>query len=162
MSKALLPGSYDPITVGHLDIIRRASEMYDEVTVLIAKNSSKNYMLCTKKRVQLAEDAVKSLPNVKVDSFDGMLVNYVAKNGRPVIVKGLRNATDFEYEQNMAFYNRELSMRKYGFPAETLFLCSAPEFSETSSSLVRTVIGYGACFDDLVPNSELLKSILAE
>lgn len=162
MSKALIPGSFDPITVGHLDIIIRASEMYNEVTVLVAKNSAKSYMLCTDKRVQLVEDAVKDLENVKVDSFDGMLVDYVAKNGRPVIVKGLRNATDFEYEQNMAFYNRELSMRKYGFTAETLFLVSQPRFSETSSSLVRTLMSYGADFDDLVPNATLLKSIILE
>ncbi len=162
MSKALIPGSFDPITVGHLDIIRRASEMYDEVIVLAAKNSAKNYMLCTSKRVQLLEDAVKDMKNVIVDSFDGMLVDYVAKNGRPIIVKGLRNASDFEYEQNMAFYNRELSLRKYGFAVETVFLVSRPQFAETSSSLVRTVIEYGADFDDLVPNAKLLKSIIAD
>ena len=162
MNKALIPGSFDPITVGHLDIIRRAAEMYDEVTVLVAKNSAKNYMLCTGKRARLIEDAVKNLKNVKVDSFDGTLVDYVATNGKPVIVKGLRNSTDFEYEQNMAFYNRELSVRKYGFSAETLFLVSLPCFSEVSSSLVRTLLGCGTGVDDLVPNAKLLKNIVAE
>lgn len=162
MRTALLPGSYDPITKGHLDIIRRAAALYDKVTVLVAKNENKNYMLCTKSRVALAEDAVKDIPGVTVDEFDGMLVDYIVSHGKPVIVKGLRNSADFTYEQNMAFYNYELSSRKYGFAAETVFLNSRPEFAEISSSLVRTLIGFGADYSDLVPNAELLKELLKQ
>jgi len=109
MSKALIPGSFDPITNGHLDIIRRTSSLFDEVIVLVSKNASKNYMLCSKKRTALVEDAVKELPNVTVMCYDGLLVDFAAENGIDVTVKGIRNDKDYSYEENMAGANMLLS-----------------------------------------------------
>jgi pantetheine-phosphate adenylyltransferase len=160
MSKALLPGSYDPITVGHLDIIRRCSKMFDEVVVLISKNSSKNYMLCSKNRAALAEDAVKDLPNVRVDVFDGYLVDYAKANNIDVTVKGLRNGADFEYEQNMAYTNLQLSRNIHGYDFETLYMPCNKKFSDISSSLVRMLLQKNGSIDELVPNSKLLLELI--
>ena len=160
MRCALLPGSYDPITIGHLDVIRRAAALFDKVTVLIAHNPSKNPLLCPEKRRSLAEDAVKDLPNAAVECFDGMLIDYIAAHDKPVLVKGIRNEKDFSYENEMAQYNRELCIRKYGFEAETLFLPSLPNYCAVSSTLVRTLIASGGKYDDLVPNAALLSEFL--
>ena len=160
MSYAILPGSYDPITVGHLDIIRRASLLFDNVTVLVAKNNAKHYLLTAAERLELVSDAIKNLKNVTAEEFDGMLVDYIESHERPVIVKGIRGDKDLYYEQNMAHYNRQLSRRKYGFTAETLFLISEVEYSEISSTLVRTLIDCQTDFSDLVPNAALLTSML--
>lgn len=160
MSKALLPGSYDPITTGHLDIIRRCSKLFDEVTVLVSKNAQKNYLLCSKNRAALAEDAVKDLPNVKVDVYDGLLVDYVKTHGIDVTVKGLRNETDFNYEQNMAYTNLQLSENLHGYAFETLYMPCSKEYSDVSSSLVRMLLEQKGNIDNLVPNSTLLLSLL--
>ena len=113
MRTALLPGSYDPITNGHIEIIKRASELYDKVIVLSAVNASKNYMLCEKSRLALIEDAIKDIPNATSDSFSGLLVDYCASHGNPVIVKGLRNEKDFIYEQDMALFNKDLGIIRH-------------------------------------------------
>lgn len=160
MSKALLPGSYDPITLGHLDIIKRCSKLFDEVIVLISKNSSKNYMLCSKSRAILAQDAVKYLPNVKVDMYDGYLIDYAKLNGIDVTVKGIRNSTDFEYEQNMAATNMLLSRNIYGVDFETIYMPCSKEYADVSSSLVRMILQKQGCVDSLVPNSKLLLECL--
>lgn len=160
MSKALLPGSYDPITVGHLDIIKRCSKMFDEVVVLIAKNAQKNYMLCSEKRATLVYDAVKELPNVKVDVFDGLLVEYAFHNNIDVTVKGIRNNADYQYEQNMAVTNEKLSQSLYCKSFETLFLQCSDSLSGVSSSLVRLILAKDGDLSNLVPNPELLKSTL--
>ena len=142
MATALIPGSYDPITIGHLDIITRASNKYDKVIVLIAQNSNKTYTLSPENRLTLAKDAVKHLKNVTCDMFDGYIVDYIANIDKSItIVKGLRNATDFDYEKEMAIYNKELSERKYGFSVETVFFLSNSNYSNISSSLVKTLIG---------------------
>lgn len=160
MITAILPGSYDPITVGHLDIIKRASDMYDEVIVLIAKNSAKNYTLCSKSRLALAEDAVKDLKNVRCDVFDGFVVDYAARFDKAVFVKGLRNETDFSYEKEMAAYNAILSEKKYGKPLETVYLDARPAFAAVSSTLVRTLLSVGGSIDEYVPNASLLLSLI--
>ena len=160
MKTALIPGSYDPITNGHLEIIRRAAILYDKVIVLSAINPSKNYMLCEKSRLALIENAIKDIPNAIADSFSGLLVDYCASHENPVIVKGIRNEKDFIYEQDMALFNKELGKRRLNIDVETVFLCADAVFSEISSTRVRFYIQNGTDFDDLVPDSELLKELL--
>ena len=161
MITAILPGSYDPITVGHLDIIRRAAALYDEVIVLIAKNSAKNYLLCSKSRLALAEDAVRELPNVRCDSFDGYIVDYAARFEKAVLVKGLRNAADYTYEAEMAAYNAILMEKKYGKALETVYLDAKSANAVISSTLVRNLLTIGAAVEDYVPNAALLNSFLS-
>ncbi len=160
MSRALIPGSFDPITLGHLDIIKRASMLFDEVIVLAAINPNKNYMLCTNSRVSLIQDAIKGIKNVSVDSFDGLLVTYMNTHSIDVIVKGLRNFTDYAYENDMALTNIRLGSKMYGMNAETLYMPCKPEFFDTSSSLVRLMLSQGADVSQLVPNNKLLLSFL--
>ena len=160
MSCALLPGSYDPITNGHVDVIRRAALLFDKVIVLVSHNSAKHYTFCAKSRLALAADAIRAIPNASADAYDGMLVDYIASHGHPVIVKGIRNEKDFLYEQEMAIYNRQLSERKYGFAAETLLLPADTAYAGVSSTLIRTLMNCGGAYDDLVPNAELMRSIL--
>ena len=160
MRCAILPGSYDPITNGHLEIIKRAAALYDKVIVLSAVNASKNYMLCERSRLALIEDAIKDIPNAVAESFSGLLVDYCASHGNPVIVKGLRNEKDFTYEQDMALFNKDLGLRRHNINVETVFLCSDAKFSEISSTRVRFYAQTGTEFDDLVPNPELLMSFL--
>ena len=160
MRTALLPGSYDPITNGHLEIIKRASELYDKVIVLSAVNASKNYMLCEKSRLTLIEDAIKDIPNAIADSFSGLLVDYCASHGNPVIVKGLRNEKDFIYEQDMALFNKDLGKRRHNIDVETVFLCADAKFAEVSSTRVRFYVQTGTDFKDLGPNPDLLCELL--
>lgn len=160
MSKALIPGSFDPITTGHLDIITRASKMFDEVVVLISKNSSKNYMLCSNKRLMLVEDAVKNLKNVKVCAYDGLLVDFANKNNIDVVVKGIRNQNDFNYEQEMANANMLLSRKMYFKDFETIYLPSSKNFVDVSSTVVRLLLQNHSDIDGLVPNPKLLMSML--
>lgn len=157
MSKALVTGSYDPITVGHLDIIKRTAEIFDEVTVLISRNSSKEYLLCTKKRKLLVEDAVKELKNVTVDIDDGLVADYAMTHGVTAIVKGIRNVQDFDYENQMTRANEILGDVYYGKKCETMYLLCNPQFEGISSTLVRVMLKKGTGFEKLVPNPELLK-----
>jgi len=160
MTKALITGSYDPITVGHMDIIARCSKMFDEVIVLISKNSEKNYMLCSNSRAALAEDAVKSFGNVSVDIYDGMIAEYAVNKNITTVVKGLRNEKDYIYENEMALVNMRLAKTIFGGDCETLYMPCKPEFSDVSSTLVRILIKQGKDFSSLVPNAELLKQKL--
>lgn len=146
---AVYPGSFDPITSGHLDIIERSSHLYTEVIVLVAVNSAKHPAFTLEQRVDMIERSVRSegLTNVRVDSFDtGLLVDYVAKLGGRVIVKGLRAVSDFEYEFQMALLNRRLHP-----DIETAFLMTASEYSYLSSSIVKEIARLGGEIGGLVP-----------
>ena len=162
MSKALIPGSYDPITVGHLDVIKRASLLFDEVVVLVSKNSAKNYMLCSEKRAVLVEDAVKKLHNVRVAIYDGLLVDFANANDIDVTVKGIRNDKDYQYEESMAGTNMLLSRKLYGRDFETVYLPCSKEYSDVSSTVVRMLLSNDADVSGLVPNSELLIGLIKE
>lgn len=162
MSRALIPGSYDPITVGHLDIIRRSALLFDEVVVLVSKNSSKNYMLCSEKRAMLVEDAVKKLHNVRVAIYDGLLVDFAKANDIDVTVKGIRNDKDYQYEESMAGTNMLLSQKLYGRNFETMYLPCSKEYSDVSSTIVRMLLSNDGDITGLVPNSELLIKTIKE
>lgn len=162
MSRALIPGSYDPITVGHLDIIKRTATLFDEVVVLISKNSSKNYMLCSEKRAMLVEDAVKKLHNVRVAIYDGLLVDFATTNNIDVTVKGIRNDKDYQYEESMAGTNMLLSRKLYGRDFETMYLPCSKEYADVSSTVVRMLISNDGDISGLVPNKELLLKTIKE
>ena len=156
MSKALIPGSYDPITVGHLDVIKRAANLFDEVVVLVSKNASKNYMLCSEKRAMLVEDAVKKLHNVRVAIYDGLLVDFANSNCIDVTVKGIRNDKDYQYEESMAGTNMLLSRKMYGRDFETMYLPCSKDYADVSSTVVRMLLSNDGNISGLVPNEELL------
>ncbi|MCW3061826.1 MAG: Phosphopantetheine adenylyltransferase [Capsulimonas sp.] len=148
---AVYPGSFDPVTSGHLDIIRRAAAMYDEVVVLAAVNSSKSPMFGIAERVEMLETACSDLNNVSVERLEkALLVDFAMARGAQVIVKGLRAVSDFEYEFQMAMLNRRLQ------PAvETVFLMAAGEHSFLSSSIVKEIGRLGGQIEGLVPDAVL-------
>lgn len=147
MSQAIYPGSFDPVTRGHLDIIRRASKLFDHLTVVVAHNLSKpGGMFTVGERVQMLRRCTENLPNVSVDVCDGLLADYVRKNGANVVVKGLRAMSDFEQEFQQALTNKNL------YPEmETLFISSAVEYTFLSSSIVKQVCSLGGDVTDFVP-----------
>lgn len=144
--KAVYPGSFDPVTNGHADIIRRAAALVDELVVAVLINTAKNPMFTLEERVRLLEETTADLPNVRVDSFSGLLINYMQQHDIPLIVKGLRAISDFEAEFQMALMNRRLSPG-----AETVFLMTANEHSYLSSSLVKEIYRLGGAVEELVP-----------
>ncbi len=146
MNKAVYPGSFDPVTYGHLDIIERAAAVFDEVNVAVVVNPSKNPLFSLSERVELIRMCTQHLPNVTVSQFEGLLVNYVERQGARVIIKGLRAISDFEYEFQMALMNRKQNPR-----IETLFMMTSGKYSYLSSSLVKEVLRLGGCVRDLVP-----------
>lgn len=148
MKIGIYPGSFDPITNGHLDIIERASRLCDEVIVAVLQNPSKNPLFTLEERVGLIEDAVKSYGNIKVECFSGLLIDYAKKKDAKMIIKGLRAVSDFEYEFQMALMNRKLAS-----DIETIFLMTSSENSYLSSSLVKEVARFGGCIEGLVPLS---------
>lgn len=152
MSHALCPGSFDPPTVGHLDIIARASELFDKVTVGVIRNTTKTAVLDAPERVEMLKLCVAKLKNVEVVSFDGLLVDCVKEVNATVVVKGLRAVSDFDYELQMAQMNRQLSN------VETLFMSTNPGQSFLSSSMVRDVAKYGGDISPLVP-SEIYEEV---
>ena len=145
MSVALVPGSFDPPTKGHLDVVERCAGIFDEVIVAVVRNPSKSPLFTAEERMQLLEECCASWPNVSVGAFSGLLVDYAAETGADVIVKGLRAMTDFDYELQMSQMNRHLS------GIVTLFVATKPEFGYLSSSLVKQVAGLGGSVDSLVP-----------
>lgn len=147
MSKAIYPGSFDPVTFGHLDIIKRSSAMFDEVIVGVLNNSTKNPLFKTEERKQMLEEAVEGLDNVKVISFDGLLIDFMKKNDISVIVRGLRAITDFDYELQIAQSNRKVSKETI----DTVFLTTSIEYAYLSSSIVREYASYGTDVSDFVP-----------
>ena len=151
---AICPGSFDPITKGHLDIISRTAGLFDKVIVLLLRNDTKHYSFSIEERKAFIEKCIKDLPNVSVDTYDGLLADYAAKNDISVIVKGLRAMSDFEYEFQMALTNRKLNKQ-----VETLFLTTSAENMYLSSSMVKQIAGLGGDISDFVPK-EILGDIL--
>lgn len=148
MSIAICPGSFDPITLGHLNIIRRTSHIFDEVIVCIMHNAAKTSpMFSVEERVEMCEKAVSRYPNVRVETYSGLLADYAKQYPGAVIVKGLRAVSDFEYEFQMNQINRNLNPQ-----LETMFLTSEGKYTFLSSSLVREMAAYGANLKGLVPD----------
>ncbi|MGY1760341.1 pantetheine-phosphate adenylyltransferase [Geodermatophilus sp. SYSU D00779] len=145
MRRAVCPGSFDPVTNGHVDVITRAAGLYDELVVAVLVNPGKAGLFSVDERMALLRDAVADVPNVTVDSFQGLLVDYCRAKDIPVIVKGLRAVSDFEYELQMAQMNRELA------GVETLFVPTAPQVGHLSSSLVKQIATFGGDVSGLVP-----------
>ncbi|MGI6106402.1 MAG: pantetheine-phosphate adenylyltransferase [Lachnospiraceae bacterium] len=138
MTIAIYPGSFDPVTRGHLDIIERASRMVDRLVVSVLINSAKSPLFTTEERVELLKGATAGLPNVVVDSFDGLLVEHARKHGAHLIVRGLRAVTDFEYELQMSQTNRKIAPE-----VDTIFFTTSLEYAYLSSSTVKEVAVYG-------------------
>ena len=149
--KALFTGSFDPLTNGHLDLIRRASGMYDELVVGVITNPSKKSMFTADERKRMIGETVADLSNVRVDSFDGLLADYVNENEFDVVVRGLRGTGDFEYELQMAHINARL----FNEGIETVFLMTKPEFAYVSSSVVKEVFLLDGKVEGLVPDTIL-------
>jgi pantetheine-phosphate adenylyltransferase len=156
--RCMCPGSFDPVTLGHLDIVGRASRLYDEVVVAVLVNKNKSSLFTVEERMDMLAAVTAEYGNVRVDSFHGLLVDYCRANGIPVVVKGLRAISDFDYELQMAQMNHGLAK------VETLFMATNPEFSFLSSSLVKEVATYGGDVARLVPPLvlERLSARLAE
>ena len=153
MKKAVCPGSFDPITNGHLDVIERASHLFDEVVIAVLVNNSQSSLFTLEERIVLARDCVKHLPNVKVDRWSGLLVDYCRENKVDAIVKGLRAVSDFDYELQMAQMNLQLK------GVDTLLMATKPAYSFLSSSLVREIARYGGDVSSLVPAGVLSELI---
>ena len=147
MKRAIFPGSFDPITLGHYDIIKRGVKLFDEVVVAIGVNADKNYMFPLKERVRFIEEAFKKQPKVKVVTYEGLTVDYCKEIDAKFILRGLRNPADFEFEKAIAHTNRKLSK------IETVFLLTAAKTSYISSSIVRDVIRNNGDYSVLVPKS---------
>lgn len=142
---AVCPGSFDPVTYGHLDVIERAASRFDRLVVAVLRNRGKEPMFSLEERIELLREVTEHLPNVEVDSFQGLLVDFCTSRGIKLVVKGLRAVSDFEYELQMAQMNGNLG------DVETLFLTTSPEWSFLSSSLVKEVARWGGDVDDFVP-----------
>jgi pantetheine-phosphate adenylyltransferase len=147
MKKAIFPGSFDPITLGHVDIINRGATLFDEVIIAIGENSSKDYMFSIDERVAFIESAFKDNPKVRVMNYSGLTIDFCKEIEVDFIMRGLRNPADFEFEKAIAHTNRHLST------LETVFLLTSSQTSFISSSIVREIIRYKGDYKKLVPNS---------
>jgi len=156
--RVVCPGSFDPVTNGHLDIISRAAQLYDEVVVAVLRNPNKTSLFTTEERVELIREAVKKLDNVRVDRFEGLIVDFCRANEISAIVKGLRAISDFDYEMQMA----QMNYSQAG--VETLFMTTNPLYAFLSSSLVKDFARFGGDVSGLVPAGvlERLNSRLTE
>ncbi len=150
---AIYPGSFDPPTNGHLDLIHRGAKIFDELIVAILRNSDKTPLFTIEERLEMLEESVRDLPNVRIDSFEGLLVDYAARQGAKAVLRGIRAVSDYEYELQMALMNRKLDPR-----LETIFMMPAEAYSYLSSRLVREIATLGGSVDGLVP--ELVKERL--
>ncbi|MEN8886011.1 MAG: pantetheine-phosphate adenylyltransferase [Winogradskyella sp.] len=147
MKRAIFPGSFDPITLGHYDIIKRSVKLFDEVIVAIGINADKKYMFSLEERQKFIEASFKDEPKIKVVTYKGLTVDFCQKNNVEFILRGLRNPADFEFEKAIAHTNRDLA------PIETVFLLTAASTSYISSSIVRDVIRNNGDYTKLVPSS---------
>ncbi len=146
MRVAVCPGSFDPVTYGHLDIVHRGAKIFDKVIVAVLINAKKESLFTVEERVQLLREATADLPNVEVDSFDGLLIDYMKKRQAKVLIRGLRAVSDFEYEMQVASINKKLDDE-----VETFFMMTSNQYSYLSSSIVKEVARFKASVSDLVP-----------
>ena len=151
MRRAACPGSFDPVTNGHIDIIGRAATLFDEVVVAVGVNASKQRLFSPEERIEMLTEACEPWPNVTIDSFDGLLTDFCRDRGVHAIVKGLRAVSDFDYELQMAQMNHRLT------GLETFFVATNPEYSFLSSSLVKEVARWGGDVGGLVPDAVLAR-----
>ena len=156
MKTAVYPGSFDPITLGHLDIITRSSKIVDELVIGVLRNSAKNSLFSLEERVSMIREMIKDLPNVRVESFDGLLVDYMNEIGATIIVRGLRAVTDFEYELQIAQTNHVQNEN-----IETIFLTTNLKYSYLSSTIVKEFASYGGDISKFVPE-EIIDRIYAK
>ena len=153
MRRAIYPGSFDPITFGHLDVIKRSAKLFDELIIGVLINSSKRPAFNADERVAMIQEVTKDIPNVTVESFDGLLVDYADERKADVIVRGLRAITDFEYELQLAQTNHKINPR-----VDTMFLTTSVEYAYLSSSVVKEIARYGGDIHKFVPG-ELVNRI---
>jgi pantetheine-phosphate adenylyltransferase len=146
MRTAIYPGSFDPITNGHLDVLTRATKLFDRVVVAVARNESKHPLFTLKERVQMVARAIRHLPNVEADSFEGLLVSYVERRSAQAVVRGLRAVSDFEFEFQMALMNRKLNER-----VETIFMMPKDTYTFLSSRIVKEMAQLGGDVGSFVP-----------
>lgn len=159
MRIALCPGSYDPVTFGHLNIIKRSANLFDKVIVAVMINADKKNLFSPEERAKMLEVGTASLPNVEIHCYDGLVAEYAKKVGASVLLKGLRAVTDFEYEFQMSLINKKINPK-----LETMFIPTAMSFMYLSSSAVREVARYGGDLSDFVPADveALIKASLAD
>ncbi|NLY09919.1 MAG: pantetheine-phosphate adenylyltransferase [Tissierellia bacterium] len=143
---AIYPGSFDPVTMGHIDIILRAAAQFDELTVAVLINHNKKGLFTIEERLDLLRESLKEYPEIKIESFSGLLIDYAAKKGEPVILRGLRAISDFENEMQLALANKNSNRN-----IETLFMVSNPKYSFLSSSLIREIAAFQGDVSNLVP-----------
>ncbi|MDO4224848.1 MAG: pantetheine-phosphate adenylyltransferase [Bergeyella zoohelcum] len=149
MKIAVFPGSFDPITLGHYDIIERAAPLFDKLIIAIGQNSQKKYMFPLEKRIEFLRKSTENFPNVEVDYYEGLTVDYCLKKNAQYILRGLRNPADFEFEKAIAHTNRTIAHKKI----ETVFLLTSSGKSFISSSIVREIINHGGEYQLLVPDA---------
>ena len=154
MRRVVCPGSFDPVTNGHLDIVSRASRLFDEVVVAVLINKTKQGLFTIDERIEMLEEVTKEYGNVKIDKWHGLLVDFCRQNDIPMIVKGLRAVSDYEYELQMAQMNHRMA------GVETMFMSTNPLYSYLSSSLMKEIVKYGGDVSGLIP--EVVHARLAE
>ena len=145
MKKAVFPGSFDPITIGHLDIVERAIKVFDEIIIAVGDNTDKKYMFPKEQRVEFVKQTFYNYDNVKIESYDGLTVDFCRKNNIEFMIRGLRNPADFEFEKRIALTNREMT------DIETIFFITSPENSFISSSIVRDLIRNNGDYKLFIP-----------
>ena len=146
MKSAIYPGTFDPMTYGHLDIIKRAANIFDHVVVSVLDNKEKTPLFSVEERVNILKEATKDIPNVSVESFSGLLIDYCKERGIYVVIRGLRAVTDFEYELQIAQLNHKLDSN-----IDTIFLTTSVQYSYLSSSIVKEIAHFGGDISKLVP-----------
>ena len=155
MKTAIYPGSFDPMTKGHMDVLERAASMFDKVIIAVLDNTKKKCLLSTKERVELIKKSVGHLANVSVDSFDGLTIEYARQQGATILIRGLRAVSDFEYEMQLSQMNSALAPE-----INTIFLITKPEYNFVSSSVIKEIVMMGGDISEFVP--EIVKDFLEE
>lgn len=155
MKKAVYSGTFDPVTYGHISVLKKAANIFDEIVVAVARDNYKNTLFSFDERVELLQKCTKDLPNVKVEGFEGLLVNYAAQIGAQAIIRGLRMVSDFDYEMQMASFNKALEQN-----IETVFFAASNDYSYLSSSMIRNIASLNGDVSAFVP--EAVNKALAE